>query len=921
MASNIDGRPRLVDDSFADFQQGTLGNAGHNLYVSRAGILQRITYTSLSGSGYVDIPFANSHDDATRVPAYLYTDPLNTDERVEIESDGAFAGAVADLNDDGYDDLVIANQYDGATNEVYGQVYFGSAEGFSRKRMLKIWAPSSKDVAIGRFAPGAKPSIVFVSRERLRVFDQDEAGFASALFFDLRVGHGIESAVVADLDGDGIDDLVVRAPDSTIRVYWGGDHGIDPARATQIDTSITGTRELEAGLDTAAMGSAANQEFYGPSGLFVYKPPTQPRITVVDIAGRPHLFLCPEATSVFLSFSGEREARVELEIESGPAMSAAAGDIRGRGCTDIVLATRQRNDGEEFSLVYWGEPDGSFSSTPQRIPSRSANDVAMVDLDGNGCGDILICQDQVPDFYTTESLIYAATPKGIQPNPRRLVTHCALDLLFVTSPFDGLPKPVFINHLTNTVRGNVDTYVYLGGPDGYSEDRRLTFRGWAATELKFIDFSDNGAPDVLVTNSNENYLDADNGSFIYYRGDEAGYPRDSRVELPTNHNMSAVVADLDRDGYLDLVACGWGNSELEIFYGSPDGFGVPVRLKLEIDGRVYDQPRFMSLADLNQDGYLDLVIPVLGRHCGLIILWGSPDGFSTDRATVIESGTTVSTRIADLDGDGWLDLIVGGFKGDNPRDDYRTSVYIYWGGPDGYANDRRTQLPAYFPADVAVADLNNDDILDIVATNYNGHLHRDLDSYIYWGAPGGDYHPTRVTRLFHHSACGILAADFNEDGYVDLAIANHKTYGNHPGHSYVWYNGPDGFAESRRVALPTAGPHGLSHLDIGNVYDRGPEEYFESRVFTTESLGTLRSIRWQGTVPAKTWVRAQVRTAETPEGLNTAPWVGPSGSDTWVEADTQVALPVHRFVQYRLALGATNSVATPRVTSVELAIT
>src|SRR5690606_9577041 len=121
------------------------------------------------------------------------------------------------------------------------------------------------------------------------------------------------------------------------------------------------------------------------------------------------------------------------------------------------------------------------------------------------------------------------------------------------------------------------------------------------------------------------------------------------------------------------------------------------------------------------------------------ILWGGPEGFSTDRATVIPSGTAVSTRIADLDGDGWLDLVVGGFKGDDPHDDYRTFVYIYWGGPDGYSNDRRTQLPANFPVDVGVADLNNDGTLDIVATNYHGHQNRDLDTYIYWGGEDGDF--------------------------------------------------------------------------------------------------------------------------------------------------------------------------------------
>lgn len=908
------GTRRIVDGSFDDFAAGTFGNAGQNIYVSRAGVLQRIAYGSLTGSGYVDIPFANSHDDGVSLPAYVMLDPLHSEEKLELDSRGAFAGAAGDLTGNGFDDIVIANQYDGATNELYAQVYFGGPDGWSHKHMLQLWAPSSKDVVIGRFAPDSSPSIAFVSRERLRVFDQGEHGFTSRGFRDIPVASPIESMVTADLDGDGIDDLVVRSPDSSVRVYWGGPGGIDPDRFTLLDTALTGESEIDTRLDAAAMGAAGGTvDSLGATGLFVYKPPTVSRLKIVLHQGRPQIFLCPQDITRFVGFDAERRAGVTFERQTGPAMSAAVGDLRGVGRDDLVVATRQGADGDQVSHVYLGEPDGTFAVEPIRLPTRSANDVVIADLDGSGRGDVIICQDQVFDSYTTESLIFAGGVDGPASEPRRVVTHCALDVLLVKGPRDGLPKPVFVNHLSNTVHGDVDTFVYLGGPDGYSADRKLRFRGWAATELKFVDLTDSGAPDVYVANSNENWTTEDNGSFIYYRAtqeDSPLFPTEKRVELPTSHNMSGVFADLNRNGYLDLVGCGWSNSEIVVFHGGPDGFGEPERIDLTIGGITYNQPRYMSIADLNQDGWLDLVIPELSPGGGgVIILWGGPDGFSAERATVLPSGSTVSTRVADLDGDGWLDLVVGGFKGDDPRDDYRSFVYVYWGGPDGYSNDRRTQLPGYFPVDVGVADLNNDGHLDIVATNYHGHQQRDLDTYIYWGGPDGQFHPHRVTRLFHHSACGVLLADFDEDGWVDMAIANHKTYGNHPGDSYVWFNSPEGFLEANRVDLPTGGPHGLSHQDLGNVYDRGPEEYFTSRAIRTEGGGRCTALTWQGDVPAKTWVTGVVRTADTEAGLESADWM-PVGD----------GIAVDEFVQYRLSLGAINSVATPRITAVELTI-
>ncbi|MFC7622854.1 FG-GAP-like repeat-containing protein [Microlunatus sp. GCM10028923] len=900
----------LRDHGFADLSRGTLGNAGQNLYVSRAGVLQRIAYASLTGSGYVDLPFANSHDDGVSLPAYLYLDPLNSGERLELDTFGAYAGAAGDLTGDGYDDLVIANQYDGATNELYGQVYFGGPDGYRRKRMLQLWAPSSKDVVIGTFAPGARPSILFVSRERLRRFDQDDHGFAARRFDDLALPDGIESITAGDLDGDGVDDLVVRSPDGRVRILWGGPGGLDPDRSTLLPADLTAGPPIETRMDTAAMGAAAAGEGLGATGLFVDRPPTASRLKIISLAGRNQLFLCPDATTSFVAFDAVREPTVTLRLDSGPVISAAVGDVTGDGRPDLVLATRQVVNGSEWSLFHGGTADEGFAAEPIMIETRSANDVVIADLDGDGRGEVIVCQDQLPDSYTHESLIFAGTPAGPAAEPRRLLTHCALDVLIIRWPPDGRPKPIFVNHLSNTVRGNVNSVVYLGGPDGYAADRKLEFPGWAATELKFVDFTDSGAPDVYVANSNENWLDVSNGSFVYYRRGDA-FPITDRVELPTEHNMSGVVADLDRNGYLDLITTGWGQDEIVIFRGGPAGFGAPERIKLTIDGRTYDQPRYLSLADLNRDGWLDLIIPELGRHGGVIILWGGPDGFSAERSTVLDCGTAVSSRVADLDGDGWLDLIIGGFKGDDPRDDYRTFVYVYWGGPDGLGNDRRTQLPANFPVDVGVADLDNDGRLDLVVTNYHGHQNRDLDSYIYWGGPDGDFHPHRITRLFHHSACGVLLADFDEDGYVDLAIANHKTYGNHPGESYVWHNGPDGFSPDRRTTLPTAGPHGLSHLDFGNVYDRGSKEYFESRVLELDRPGTCTGLEWTGDVPAKTWVTAWLRSAGSPDDLARSPWIpiGPTPS-----------IPVQRFVQYRLALGATNSVATPRLTGVELIV-
>ena len=163
----------------------------------------------------------------------------------------------------------------------------------------------------------------------------------------------------------------------------------------------------------------------------------------------------------------------------------------------------------------------------------------------------------------------------------------------------------------------------------------------------------------------------------------------------------------------------------------------------------------------------------------------------------------------DLTGNGYPDLIIGGGKPTvgAPHDAF---THIFWNGPAGLSPDRQAQLPANAASGIAVADFNNDGYPDIFTCSYQAVNDRDIDSYIYWGGPGGSFSAKNRARLRTHSSSGCIAADFNEDGYIDIAVANHKSFGDHVGDSFVLWNGPDGIDDRHPTRLPTAGPHGCS---------------------------------------------------------------------------------------------------------------
>ncbi|MCX6992890.1 MAG: VCBS repeat-containing protein [Kiritimatiellaeota bacterium] len=897
------------ESGFKDFRDGTFGNAGQNLYVSHAGVLQRIHHFDINRDGYLDLLFVNSQDNNERPPIYVFADPLHAAGKLELPSNGSVAGVLADLNGDGYQDLVVAMQSSGVQchNDLNAFVYYGSPEGLSERYRIELPAPNCTAVAVGDFNGDGLPDIAFASDGKLRIFYQQPGGFQFSRFVELAVSA--VSMVAGDLDGDGCADLYVKDLKGEF-ILWGSRDGLAPLNTKTLDPYGSG-------------GTSASFQGTTTAGRVELRDTWKPRI--LRIGERPHLFICPQQETLLIPVNPDRTFGNPLRLETGPVISAALGDVNGDGLPDLVLAARQKVDGREVSWIYWGREEGYSNAHRSALETHCARDAVVGDLDGDGCDEIVVCQGRDDIMYTVDSLIYHGGRSGVQGEPIRIQAHDPTEALIGRTAEAPLPQVVFINRTTGCVRANIPSYIYYGGPDGFKEDRREELVSWAAPDALCCDFNDDGYVDVFFANSSENAPELDPGSFLYWQ-DKDGFRPERKTVFPTTHSCGVVCADLNRDGYLDLITVGFGYAYIDIFYGGPNGFDLkhPERIHVEKDGIVYREQRWMLLADLNNDGWLDLVIPEVD-HDRTFILWGGPDGFSMQRSSSLLVECAGCARAADLTGNGYLDLVIGTYSASSDNylksaGNFESFVVVYWNGPDGFRENRKMYLPAYAACSLAVADFNNDGILDIYAGSYHGVRTRDVDSFIYWGGPRGHYSAERRKRLFTHSASGCIANDFNEDGWIDLAVANHKVYGSHPGHSMVWWNGPAGFSEQRVTWLPTNGPHGMLVQEPGNIMDRSPEEFYVSSPYELPPKARAESLAWEAELLPKTWVRGQVRFAETREGLDAAAWQGADGPETWLDNAQAIhkGPPHGRWAQYRLALGAKGGGCTPRVTEVRL---
>lgn len=877
---------------FDAFRRGSFGNGGHNLYVSKAGILQRIFQYDLNQDGYFDLVFANCQNHHESAPSFVYT---LAGDREELPGQGALCGMVVDLYGTGFKDLVVTGYYDMAAPFASTDIYFASKQGYSENRHIRIPTPYAEDCCHGDFKGQGKRALAFAmpNYQKVRLFYPTELGLEWAQYVDIPVTAHLIAA--CDLDGDGFDELIVRQKDCTeTTVYWGGKDGLCIERCTILPALPPG--EILQPEEEKALQSDMEKKFEAPRLL-----------QSVIWKGR-HCFTLSTGKKVFLfSASSERKLECVLELEVPMALAVAIADINGDGFPDLAAACRVRNPQDKMkqcSFIYWGGPDGLDAKRRTVLDTRQACHVDISNRKADGTCDVLFCQSSVDRTYSNQALLFQGEKQGIHPEPLRFHSEDSRRAFFVENP--AMDKRIFlINHYSRSSVGFDKTFIYWGGPKGYSPECCLHVPSWCAVDALCADFDDDGWAELLVCNNSENSLHLDPGHHVHHFGPE-GFQPERSYTLKTNIGWGTVTGDFNHDGYLELITVCNHWKDLRIFYRDANGFSRYEDIPLNGKG----SPRWILAADLNKDGWLDLVVPLINAERTLI-LWGGPEGFSLQRSSELAVYHGACARVADLTGNGYPDLLIGTHtetprNGElTPHHPHHSYLHIYWNGPDGLSENNKTILRTDACDSISIADFNNDGWLDVFCCSYHGGKDRDVNSFLYWNR-NGSFRALDRELLYTHSASGSIAADFNEDGYVDLAVANHKVDGDHLGFSSVWWNGPDGFNRKNRVDLPTAGPHGMTSAEPGNALTRGDEEFYESEILQAEIDVHFAQGKIEAEVPAKTWVTLKLRAATSKELLDKTPWCAPE----------QFTCRKGDFMQYQLVLGAINSLRTPRVSEV-----
>jgi hypothetical protein len=603
---------------------------------------------------------------------------------------GYSVSTAGDVNNDGYDDVIVgAHGYNSFTSSVY--IYYGGGAmdntvdvtlageatgnyfGYSVSTAGDINNDGYDDIIVGAYeynASTGRAYIYYGGSAMDNTADVTLTGEATNNYF----GNSVSTA--GDVNKDGYGDVIVGAYGYNLftgraYIYYGGsvmdntsDVTLGEATGNNFGISVSTAGDVNNdGYDDVIVGAIRYNSSTGRA--FIYNGGS-----IMD--NTADVTLTGEATSNYYGIS-----------------VSSAGDVNNDGYCDVIVGASWYNSFTGRAYIYYGGSAMNNTADVTLNGEATSNyfgfSVSTVgDVNNDGYDDV-IAGAYGYNSYTGRAYIYYGG-SSMDNTADVTLTGEANDNQFGFSVSmggdvnnDGYDDVIVGAHGYNSFTGRA--YIYYGG-SAMDNTADVTLSGEATSN--YFGFSVSTAGDV----NNDSYDDVIVGAisynsytgraYIYYGGSAMNNTADVILtgEATNNYfgNSVSPAGDINNDGYSDVIVGAVGyqsfNGRAYIYYGSNSMDNTAdVTLTGDRIGDFFGNS-VSTAGDVNNDGYDDIIVGAswynsfTGRayiYYGGSAMNNTADVTLTGEATNNYFGFSVSTA-GDVNNDGYNDVIVGAYN-------------------------------------------------------------------------------------------------------------------------------------------------------------------------------------------------------------------------------------------------------------------
>ena len=637
--------------------------------------------------------------------------------------------AVGEFNDDDILDLAVVNRSDDEVSVLLGKGngLFNSATTFDVG-----WQPES--VNLGDFNADGISDLAVLNwgwDNVLVLSGQGNGNFSSLGYSDLGKGWSYSQAV-GEFNRDGILDLATTNYDNnTVSISLGNGDG-----------SFSDATDFVVGNNPY---SVAVGEFNGDG------------ISDLAVANASS-----DSVSVLLgNGDGSFNDATNFNVGDLP-QSVAVGEFNGDGISDLIVANQWSNN----VSVLLGTGNGSFNNAINLAVGNGPEKVVLEDFNGDGKLDIA-----TSNTYSDNVSILLNTSKIGKSKPK-----IAIEDASITEDNKGTKNAEFTVTLDNPSNKTVKVnYATANDTAKAKEDYKatkgiITFKpGQTEKTITVPIFGDKrveGREQFQVNLSQpKNVIFADKQG-IGTITDISPFTFEIAKFATGEQPESMAVADIDKDGFKDLVVVEFDDGTVSVLFGDGKGnFSTPSPFEIGW------YPLHVAVGDFNQDGnsdvattqFLDYVVGAFSPD--VTVLFGKKRGkFSSFKDYPVPGFTPWSVTAADVNEDGFSDIVTANLNSDD--------VSVLLGTKKGLSSTDtyEYQVGGSKPWFTVVEDFSGDGKLDIVTSNYAS----DSISLLLGNGDGTFGNPSSFAAGAEQPS-QIAAQDLNGDKKLDLVVANRSS--------------------------------------------------------------------------------------------------------------------------------------------------